>query len=661
MARVFTITEGLENMGALKTGGQGSVYKAKRYGEIISAVKLLPTPVNSDNPNDKSYRDFLNEVEKLKKVNEEPDPNVVKILGSGITDTGGFPFIEMEYIEGPDLEELLKPPREPIFTIKEAIKVADHLSHALAHCHKVDVKHGDIKSNNVKYNVHTGNYVLLDFGLALMSDEQRRTSLRQAGAAEFMAPEQNEELMLFQTDVYSFGVVLYELLAGQVPFPLKDKGETARNMIKLAHMETPPPDLLQLRRQNLPQHWPEDKKTREMQLPYWLTSMVYKCLEKKPENRFANGMQLHEYFVMNATLASGKSEMNNEWLNNLQKENEKLQREKAQLQNLVLQYQQTPVSNNNDVAALRATISDKDREILALKEKETYRLYQTPAPRKGISPALFIILVFITIALAVYAGYAFLVKDTSNPNEKEPEPVANTIKGPSTDNVIGQFKVLAARAYFHNEPDEASRRSAYMVPSTDVINGYEERNGFLYTEFTNSRGQTSKGWLKRSDLMTLAEWEEEQKKIIDTTPVPLTRIEINDLLQQAKALMDSRNTYDALTIYKRLLPQEVPEAMYHYGHLALQGRNDDIECEEAKSLIKKASNEGYTEAKRTLGFLYLFANNRQAIELANYDRCNYERNIVKGTQLLMEAALAGDTQANDILEDYKSKNDDQQQ
>ncbi len=64
-----------------------------------------------------------------------------------------------------------------------------------------------------------------------MSDEQRRTSLRHAGAIEFMAPEQNEGQMFFQTDVYSFGVILFELLAGTVPFPLNDKGETARILI----------------------------------------------------------------------------------------------------------------------------------------------------------------------------------------------------------------------------------------------------------------------------------------------------------------------------------------------------------------------------------------------------------------------------------------------
>ena len=76
MAKMFTITEGLENMGALKTGGQGSVYKGKRIGEIITAVKLLPTPIHSESADDKNYVDFKNEVEKLKKVNQQTNPNV---------------------------------------------------------------------------------------------------------------------------------------------------------------------------------------------------------------------------------------------------------------------------------------------------------------------------------------------------------------------------------------------------------------------------------------------------------------------------------------------------------------------------------------------------------------------------------------------------------
>ena len=62
MARIFTITEGLENMGALRTGGQGSVYKGRRTGQKKTAVKLHPTPIQAENKKDKNYREYQNEV-----------------------------------------------------------------------------------------------------------------------------------------------------------------------------------------------------------------------------------------------------------------------------------------------------------------------------------------------------------------------------------------------------------------------------------------------------------------------------------------------------------------------------------------------------------------------------------------------------------------------
>jgi eukaryotic-like serine/threonine-protein kinase len=340
MSKVFTIAEGLENLGALRTGGQGSVYKGKRTGTIYTAVKLIPTPIHTEDPQDKNYRSFQNEVAKLQKVNENPNPNVVKMLSYGITESGSFPYIEMEYIEGPDLSELLAPPNEKIFTLKEALKVADQLACALAHCHKVGVKHGDIKSDNIKYNSHTGNYVLLDFGLAIMSEEQRRTSIRHAGAVEFMAPEQNDGKMLLQTDVYSFGVVLYELLGGQVPFPLSSSSDTARNAVMVGHLEDKVPDVMKLRKANLPKSWSKEKKDDEMQIPAWLLEILNKCLQKQPEDRFESGVELHEAIV------KGSVSVGINAIPALQPEITALQEENQRLQQALAQQPQPEVTSN---------------------------------------------------------------------------------------------------------------------------------------------------------------------------------------------------------------------------------------------------------------------------------------------------------------------------
>ena len=396
MGKVFTITEGLENLGAIKTGGQGSVYKGKRVGTIITAVKLLPTPIETEDASNKHYTDFQNEVEKLKKVNEVPNPNVVKITGSGITDTGCFPYIEMEYIEGPDLGELLKEPHEKVFTIKETIKVTEHLANALAHCHKLEVRHGDIKSNNVKFNAHSGNYVLLDFGLAVMSDEERRTSLRHAGAIEFMAPEQNEGQILYQTDIYSFGIIIYELLAGQVPFPLHDNGETARNHVRLAHMEKPVPDLLALRKKNLPADWSEEKKISELQIPAWLISVITKCLEKDPSKRFKDGVELKEFISANSTIDINQNTLISDATEMRQDEIQRLSFQKEHLQQQLLETQKDLSFKEKELQDLRSRLQRKE-EMIAVSHGTSNK--------KVVSSVTFYGMLLLTIILASLAAY----------------------------------------------------------------------------------------------------------------------------------------------------------------------------------------------------------------------------------------------------------------
>jgi serine/threonine-protein kinase len=555
---------------------------------------------------------------------------VVKILNHGITDSGSFPFIEMEFIEGPDLEELLKPPHEPVFTIKETIKLAEQLSHALAHCHRLDVRHGDIKSNNVKYNQHSGNYVLLDFGLAVMSDEQRRTSLRHAGAIEFMAPEQSEGQLLFQTDVYGFGIILFELLAGQVPFPLKDGSESARNLVMLAHLEAMPPDLKELRRNNLPDNWSTERKEKEMQVPEWLLSMIYRCLRKKPDERFATGSELYNYIVT-SSVGIQKAEIlsgNNPW----QYQAEKLLKEKQQLQ--------------QQLSAAEAELSRLRMQAAAPAAGERYPGQDDyPANRKKNTSWL----VAFILTLAVASGLAYaLVQSNKQPREKvEKKPVAvtTTVKPPQQTTAIGEYRVSAAKTYFHNEPDPATRRNAFLSKG-DPITALDDQQDFIYTEFTNSRGQTSKGWLRKSTLVTLEDWKAAQ----DQNRPPSTD-EIRTQLVMAAGYVRTNQLEEALTIYNFLTPFEVPEALYHASNFALQGKNEAVNCSQGLTMLNRSSELGYLPAKRTLGMLYLFAENPAWLQINGYNQCNYGKDVAKARGLLSQAANGGDTTARQILEE----------
>jgi serine/threonine protein kinase len=538
MSKVFTITEGLENMGALRTGGQGSVYKGKRIGEIITAVKILPTPIHTENTDDKNYRNFLNEVEKLKKVNEIPNPNVVKIVNSGLTESGSFPFIEMQYIEGPDLEELLQSPHAPIFTIRETKKLAHQLANALAHCHRVGVKHGDIKSNNVKFNTDTGNYILLDFGLAIMSDEQRRSSIQHAGAVEFMAPEQHDGEMFFQTDVYSFGIILYELLAGVVPFPLNSKGEATRNAVMVSHMEKPVPDLLALRKSNLPETWTPEVQAREMNVPAWLLEVIKKCLEKNPENRYANGSELQEA-ILHENFDQNKSYGLNAPAGGF---------------TLAKAGTASDISEHPQEQAARFPLEDEE---LAEKSPDTME----------VSKPLFISLILLLVALAAYSAYSLFlansdqkqivyedstntaVQDTAGmnlPYQIEPDttkvnpPVKvdtaarqaevdslqqafeqqtgnNTVKPATpvipTENAVEpvitsngkRYRLPKGALYFYDGPaaDAVKYQVLPLWTNKTKLTVLDEQNGFVQVMHTNTDGEVTKGWLNKNDLREL--------------------------------------------------------------------------------------------------------------------------------------------------------------
>jgi TPR repeat protein len=217
--------------------------------------------------------------------------------------------------------------------------------------------------------------------------------------------------------------------------------------------------------------------------------------------------------------------------------------------------------------------------------------------------------------------------------------------------VIGEYKVVVNRAYFYNEPNEATRRNAYAVQGKATIKAYQEKDGFLYTEITNEVGQISKGWLRKRDL-TPAE------SIVSQPPRPTAQpavdLAVKAQLQTARQYITGNKLVQALIIYSTLSKQEVPEAMFNYGRLALQNKNNNITCKEAFDLISRASTQGYIPAKRVIGFLYTFAEDRALLEQSGYyQRCVFSQDIPHGTQLLMEAMLSGDTAASALIDRLK--------
>ncbi len=103
--------------------------------------------------------------------------------------------------------------------------------------------------------------------------------------------------------------------------------------------------------------------------------------------------------------------------------------------------------------------------------------------------------------------------------EQENEPVETPVTQPSveppaaatnnttpvttTDAALGQYKVIS-KAYFHDEPDESTRRKAFIIHwNNAVLTPQDEKNGFVYIVFTNHLGQTSRGWLRKRDLRSI--------------------------------------------------------------------------------------------------------------------------------------------------------------
>jgi formylglycine-generating enzyme required for sulfatase activity len=145
--------------------------------------------------------------------------------------------------------------------------------------HDHGVIHRDIKPGHIMVTADGGQAVLMDLGLAQLADdaEGRLTRTRQfVGTLRYASPQQVLAVgnLDRRTDVYSLGATLWELLALRPLFGATEQTPTPVLMEQIQH-EDPP---------GLRKYHPG--------LPRDLEAIAARCLEKRPERRYATAGEL---------------------------------------------------------------------------------------------------------------------------------------------------------------------------------------------------------------------------------------------------------------------------------------------------------------------------------------------------------------------------------
>ena len=241
-------------------------------------VKVLPPDLGAGLNIDR----FRREIQMAARLQH---PHIVPVLSAGAKD--GLLYYTMPRIEGETLRSRIL--RSGELPIGETIRILRDVADALEYAHAHGVVHRDIKPENVLVSGH--HALVTDFGVAkALSAATGQSNLTSIGVAlgtpTYMSPEQAtaDPMTDHRTDIYALGVLGYELLAGRPPF-----SGTNPQQVLAAHV-TDAPVPISRHRANIPPS---------------LASLIMRCLEKKPADRFQTAEEVREQLEMAGTPSGG--------------------------------------------------------------------------------------------------------------------------------------------------------------------------------------------------------------------------------------------------------------------------------------------------------------------------------------------------------------------
>lgn len=152
--------------------------------------------------------------------------NIVHIID--LVEAKGNYYIVMEYVRGTDLYRIIKklkglnrrlPMHAVLFIGRETLKALDYAHNRTDdYGRRLGIVHRDISPTNIMIS-GAGEVKLTDFGIA-KSATYSSNFFRVKGKAAYMSPEQALGKDLdHRSDLFSTAVCIYEMLAGQRPFP----------------------------------------------------------------------------------------------------------------------------------------------------------------------------------------------------------------------------------------------------------------------------------------------------------------------------------------------------------------------------------------------------------------------------------------------------------
>jgi serine/threonine protein kinase len=265
----------------LGQGGMGSVYVAEHTGTgRRCAVKVISS---GDLVKDKQVlRRFEREARAAGAIDTQ---YITQVLDAGLDRESGLPFLAMEYMDGEDLQHLLK--RVGPIAPELALRVLAQSCLGLQKAHEADVVHRDIKPHNLFLAKRDAGEVvvkILDFGIAKVKMDQAQNTEgadltktgNLLGSPLYVSPEQarGKRAIDHRTDIYSLGAVAYQMLSGQTPY---EHATALGELILMVCTEPPPPV-----QDYAPWVKPE------------LAAIVQRCLEKSPDARYQSAGELFE-------------------------------------------------------------------------------------------------------------------------------------------------------------------------------------------------------------------------------------------------------------------------------------------------------------------------------------------------------------------------------